>query len=92
MRKRVGDPYSRSSPATISKLTSILSDHNKRVYLQIELAAVVDSGKPFVTATYKLEGDGPLALSCFEIIEELEASIYASYTPNLDAVIQKLSI
>lgn len=78
------------SPATVAKLTSIISDQAKSVYLQIELAAVVDSGRPFVTATYKLEGDGPLALSCFEVIEELEASIHASHTPNLDALIQKL--
>jgi hypothetical protein len=65
------------SPATVSKLTSILSDQSKSVYQQIELATVVDSGKPFVTATYKLEGDGALALSCFEVIEELEASMHA---------------
>ena len=46
----------------------------------------MDSRKHFVTATYKLEGDGPLALS-FEVIKELETSIHTSYTPNLDAVI-----
>lgn len=51
------------SPATISKLTGILSDQGKSVYLQIELAVVVDAGKKFVKATYNLEGDGPLALS-----------------------------
>ena len=33
------------SPATISKLTAILSDQSKNVYLQIKLAAVVDVGK-----------------------------------------------
>lgn len=58
--------------------------------LQIVLSAVVDSRRPFVTATYKLEGDGPHALSCFEVNKELEASIHASYTPNLDVAIQKL--
>ena len=75
------------SPATIAKLTSILSDQGKNVYLHIELAA---AGRHFVTATYKLEGNGPLVLSCFQVIEEPQASIHASYTPNLDAVIQKL--
>ena len=48
-------------------------------------------GRPFVTTTYKLEGDGALVLSCYEVIEELEASVRSCYTPNLDAVIQRLS-
>ena len=78
------------SPATISKLTAILSDQTKNMYLQIELAAVVDAGKNFVKATYNIEGDGPLSLSCFQVIEELEASIHTSHNPNLDAVVRKL--
>ena len=52
------------SPATLAKLISILSDFNKNVYLQIQLAAVADYGRAFVAATYKLEGDGPLVFSC----------------------------
>jgi hypothetical protein len=28
------------------------------------LAVSVDAGEPFVKATYKLNGDGPLALEC----------------------------
>ena len=64
----------------------ILSDLSKEVYLKVELASVVDYGKPFVTATYTLEGDGPLVLTCFEVIEEVQASICSSFTPNVDAV------
>ena len=79
------------SPASVAKLTNILCDQTRNVYLQIELASVVDCGRPFVTATYKLEGDGALVLSCYEVIEELEASVHSCYTPNLDAVIQRLS-
>ena len=79
------------SPATLAKLRSILSDPNKNVYLQIELASVVDYGRTFVTATYKLEGDGPLVFSCFEVMEEIQATVRTGYTPNLDAVAQKLS-
>ena len=79
------------SPATLSKLIGVFSDQSKNTYLQIELASVVDYGRPFVTATYKLEGDGPLALSCFEVIEEVQAAIHACYTPNVDAVTKKLS-
>ena len=79
------------SPASVAKLTNILCDQTRNVYLQIELASVVDCGRPFVTTTYKLEGDGALVLSCYEVIEELEASVRSCYTPNLDAVIQRLS-
>ena len=34
----------------------------------MELAVTVDAGKPFVQATYVLEGDGPLALQCYEVL------------------------
>ena len=61
------------------------------MYLQIELALVVDYGRAFVTATYKLEGGGPLVFSCFEVIKEIQATVCAGYIPNLDAVAQKLS-
>uniref|UniRef100_A0A1X7TZC1 Uncharacterized protein n=1 Tax=Amphimedon queenslandica TaxID=400682 RepID=A0A1X7TZC1_AMPQE len=35
---------------------------------KLELAALVDWGKPFVTTTYDLEGDGPLAFMCYDKI------------------------
>lgn len=35
---------------------------------KVELACAVDADKPFVQATYKLEGDGLLAVDCHEII------------------------
>ena len=92
------DPFLRhddiGSPATLSKLKAILSDSGtcgKKVYLQIELASAVDYGKHFVSATYSLEGDGPLVFSCYEVIEKIQAAIHADYTPNVDAVIRNLS-
>ena len=45
------------SPVTKTKLLSFFSDSSKKDNLQIELAAIVDYGEPFVKATYKLEGD-----------------------------------
>ena len=39
--------------------------------LKIELAAVVDWGELFVKATYNLEGDGPLAFTCYEAMQEV---------------------
>ena len=40
---------------TCNKLLQILADRSKSEFLQLELAAVIDAGEPFVKATYKLE-------------------------------------
>ena len=78
------------SRATVMRLRNILSDISKKTYLQIELAAVIDFGRPFVTATYNLEGDGALVLKCYEVIEEVKAAIQSGYMPNIDAVVREL--
>ena len=62
------------SPATRGKLLSILHDPQQKSYLMVELAVTVDAGMPFVQATYNLEGDGPLALTCYETISALNAA------------------
>ena len=79
------------SPSTTSKLLAMLRDPTVNAYLQIELAAVIDVGQGFVKATYNLEGDGPLALSCFEILTTLTATIQTGHYPNIEAIAQKLS-
>ncbi len=79
------------SPATRAKLLNYLSDASKNMLLQVELAAIIDWGEPFVKATYKLEGDGPLALYCYKVIETIKASVHAAHTPNVLAVADKLS-
>ena len=63
------------SPTTRTKLLSFFSDSSKKANLQIELAAIVDYGEPFVTATYKLEGDGPLALECYVVVKTVSHSV-----------------
>ena len=70
---------------------SAFSDANRCVLLQVELAPIVDWGEPFVKVTYKLEGEGPLALHCYEVIETISASLRAAHTPNVFAVADKLS-
>ena len=79
------------APATRRKLLSILQDSQKNSKLQLELAAVIDVGEPFVKATYKLEGDGALVFSCFDVLASLEVRIKTAYFPNLTAVSAKLS-
>ena len=87
--------YDIGSPATLAKLKGVLLDtgnRSKKVYLQIELASVVDYRKHFVYGTYSLEGDGPfLVFSYYEVIQKIQAAIHAGYTPNIDAVIRNLS-
>ncbi len=67
------------APATCSKLLSIVSDHARNAHLRIELAAVVDGGECLVKTTYKLEGDGPVALRAYELVTTVLASIRVSH-------------
>ena len=79
------------SPATNQKLLEILLTPTTKAFLQVELAAVVDAGESFVKATYILEGDGPLALTCFEVLSTLNAGIRVGHYPNVQAIAQELS-
>lgn len=78
-------------PATRPKLMSILDDPQKCALLQIELAATVDYGEPFVKACYFLEGDGPLALDCYETVERVKSAVHVAHVPNVRAIAQKVS-
>jgi len=48
-----------------------------------ELAAVVDSGSNFCESYVILEGDGILAVKCYEEVLKIRAAISAKYYPNL---------
>ena len=74
------------SPATNKKLLEILLNPTTMAFLQIELA-----GEGFVKATYNLEGDGPLALTCFEVLSTLNAGIQVGHYSNVQAIAQELS-
>ena len=79
------------SPATRTKLLSFFSDSSKKANLQIELAAIIDYGEPFVKATHKLEGDRPLVLECYEAVETVTNSVELAHAPNVEAVAKTLS-
>ena len=70
------DNHRDMAPSLTSKLRSFSQDVQKSVYLQLELACVVDWGEHFVKATYTLEGDGPLGLRVYEVINTIVASIH----------------
>ena len=55
-----------ANKATLRQLDEMLANAQTKMLLQIELAAVVDAGKPMVESTYILEGDGTLAWQCYE--------------------------
>ena len=76
------------APATKEKLLTLLSHPQKCVLLKMELAAVIDAGRPLVQATYVLEGDGPLLLQCYEEVSKVSASFSTGYYPNVNAVAQ----
>ena len=48
-------------------------------------------GQSFVKVTYLLEGDGPLVVEWFEIIQTVQAAIQAAHTPNVATVAQRLT-
>ena len=80
-----------ASPVTRGKLLALFSNLTKKATLQVELAAIVDFGEPFVKATYRLEGNGPLALDCFEIIDGLSNSVRLCNAPNVEAIAKNLA-
>lgn len=81
--------HSDIAPATMTKLISVIT--TKKDMLMVELAAVIDAGEPLVKTTYDLEGDGPLALNCYEAMTTVLTSIQTGHYPNLEAVSKKLS-
>ena len=78
-------------PSTCKKLLIILCDTAKKTLLEIEMSIVVDAGRSLVTATYNLEGDAPLALDCYEVLNTVMLSIRPAHYPNTTAVAQKIT-
>ena len=73
-------------PATSTKLLQVLDEPAKTRKLKFEIATTVDAMEPFVKATYKLEGDGPLSLKAYQQLSILFASVSTQHYPNVAAV------
>ena len=78
-------------PPSRLKMLAILDNPPEYRKLQIELAVTVDAGEPFVKSTYRLEGDGPLALIAYEEISTVRAAVTTEHYPNVVAVSNKLT-
>ena len=74
----------------LKKLLQLLSDKNKSEFLQAELEVVIDAGEPFVKATYKLEGDGALAFTCYKVYIVHPKQLY-DYSTTLISVLWLIS-
>ena len=57
----------------------------------LELAAVNDAGVHFVSATYYLEGDGPLIFSCYERLSAVSHAVAVEHYPNTAAVARQIA-
>ena len=73
------------SPMCRMKLLELFDDPVSARNLELELAAMIDAGKHFVSATYYLEGDGPLVFSCYERLSALAHAIAIESYPNTEA-------
>ena len=80
-----------ANKATLRHVKEMFEDGQMKLSLQLELAAVVDAGKPLVESTYILEGDGTLAWQCYEQLMVIQNSIQVANLPNLVALSREVS-
>jgi hypothetical protein len=73
------------------KLLNFFDNPQTTSKLRIEIAATVDWGEPFVKACYTLEGDGPLSLECYEIVDNVKAAVAVENIPNVRGVVNMLT-
>jgi hypothetical protein len=77
------------APKSTKKIQQLLQSSSSKLLL--ELAVTIDAEEIFVKSCYKLEGDGPLALECYEVICSINAAIQVCHLPNTTAVAKRLA-
>lgn len=81
-----------TAPALRPKLLGVLNCPQMSACLRRELADIVDWGELFVKACYFVEGDGPLAVDCYEAIDRILAGLrIPNVHVHVRAIAQKLS-
>lgn len=73
-------------PQLLPQLQTIFSDPERLINLKLELAITIDVAEHFVKATYFLEGDGALVLSCYEKLHAVARACQGPHFPNVHAV------
>lgn len=79
------------SASTTQQLLAIIQHPERSRQLRLELAAVVDVGKHFVSATYALEGDGPLVFRCYSHLQAIASAMAQKDFTNLKAVARQIA-
>ena len=74
------------APATRTHLMQIFNFPGDSKDLELELAAFVDGGNHFVSATYYLEGDRLLVFSCYERLATVSNAVAVAAYPNVEGV------
>ena len=80
------------APATRAHLMEIFNSPGDSKDLELELAAFVDGGNHFVSATYYLEGDGPLVFSCYERLATVSNAVAVAAYPNVEGVARRQAV
>ena len=79
------------SPQTRRHLLDIFESPQELQLLKLELAVLVDVSVHFVTATYYLEGDGPLIFTCFERLSAVQHAVVVGHFPCLEATAREIA-
>ena len=77
--------------SSVAQLLKIFDNPQDAQDLRLELAAIIDAGVHFVSATYFLEGDGPLLFSCYERLSAVSRAVAVAHYPNTAAVAHKIA-
>ena len=80
------------APATRAHLMEIFNSPADSKDLELELAAFVDGGNHFVSATCYLEGDGPLVFSCYERLATMSNAVAVAAYPNVEGVARRQAV
>ena len=79
------------SANTTQQLLAIPQDPVQLSTLRLQLAATVDAGKYFVSATYALEGDGPLIFECHSHLQAVATAMDQEDFCSLKAVAREIA-
>ena len=80
------------APATRAHQMEIFNSPGDSKDLELKLAAFVDGGNHFVSATYYLEGDGPLVFSCYERLATVSNAVAVAAYPNVEGVARRQAV
>ena len=79
------------APHTVRQLLEIVNDEDDYDSLRLQLAAMVDVGRHLVNITHKLEGDGALVFSTYQVLQSATQAFAQEHWPNVRALCEAIS-